>query len=843
MTGRHLIESAVFDTTYRVSLDVDERARINEFIKSDLLEALDEIFGEVDNSLTGDGKVLRLENLELDLGMVSRRDYRRQLPLKLREQLSVALTDISRSASRHPRSTTALIDARGAEAAQLFYFLRHGHLPWYSRGTDAEKLEALLVDTLDTAPASLLEFLHENAGQSSLLERLKQQFSEPVVGRVMQLFGPDGAPPGIRGADIEAVQAQLVSGLLSGDRIKIAAAWRVLFAEHAERLERTIRFHGQRQIVRRHLVAGLSSRQFDDLLALLESGAQEFLRATIERVAILAARSFDSDRGEAAHKAELQEYTLAHLLVERASRFAEKTCLESLIRQFARTRDLSMTGLLQQMLQSAEITDRNSGLYRALTEIYDQAAARPEASSDEPADRARAYRQAARIRAVLAMNYSGRRASPGLVEDIRTLAAEKPWLMLRLFRELQAGRYDWRPALKSMPVDLLAALVDAFLSLNNQAAAAPMDDLISAVRGNLEKSKNRQIFYLRILTCLINGERIDFDAILGGEAVTDTAAIEAGRPGAGAGAVEATAAAGFPPGLLGMDTTALDRMLQCAELLTTASLGAGISLPLSRLDALKWRFIEDYAIDSGYLFSEKHFTLQYVESLLRQLDPVARSEVRAALVASLGRDSLQATRATAERLVDILTDRKPTPTQAPESRDSNDEPAVLEDIHITNSGAVLLAPFLPRLFERLGLTEANAFIDRDAAERAVHCLQFLVDGSLSSPEYRLVLNKLLCGVRPGLPIRTGIELAVDEKQQLEGLLQAVIHHWGSLGNTSIDGLRESFLQRSGRLQRINQAWQLSVEGKPYDMLLDALPWSYSTIRLAWMDRPIYVEWR
>jgi len=156
---------------------------------------------------------------------------------------------------------------------------------------------------------------------------------------------------------------------------------------------------------------------------------------------------------------------------------------------------------------------------------------------------------------------------------------------------------------------------------------------------------------------------------------------------------------------------------------------------------------------------------------------------------------------------------------------------------------VLLAPFLPRLFERLGLTEANAFIDREAAERAVHCVQFLVDGSLSSPEYRLVLNKLLCGVRPGLPIRTGIELTVDQKQQLEGLLQAAIRHWGSLGNTSIEGLRESFLQRGGRLQRVAEAWQLSVEGRSFDMLLDALPWSYSTIRLAWMDRPIYVEWR
>jgi hypothetical protein len=172
-----------------------------------------------------------------------------------------------------------------------------------------------------------------------------------------------------------------------------------------------------------------------------------------------------------------------------------------------------------------------------------------------------------------------------------------------------------------------------------------------------------------------------------------------------------------------------------------------------------------------------------------------------------------------------------------------EEPAPLENIYIANAGAVLLAPYLPRLFERLGLVDQGKFKNRDAAERAVHCVQFLVNESISSPEYQLVLNKLLCGVRPGLPIRRSIELDEGEKEQLETLLQAIIQHWKPLANTSIAGLRESFLQRNGSLQLKSDAWHLSVEARPYDMLLDQIPWSFSTIKFPWMDRVIYVEWR
>ena len=36
---------------------------------------------------------------------------------------------------------------------------------------------------------------------------------------------------------------------------------------------------------------------------------------------------------------------------------------------------------------------------------------------------------------------------------------------------------------------------------------------------------------------------------------------------------------------------------------------------------------------------------------------------------------------------------------------------------------------------------------------------------------------------------------------------------------------------------------LAVKSGPFDMLLDRLPWSYSTIKLPWMHEVLYVDWR
>ena len=176
--------------------------------------------------------------------------------------------------------------------------------------------------------------------------------------------------------------------------------------------------------------------------------------------------------------------------------------------------------------------------------------------------------------------------------------------------------------------------------------------------------------------------------------------------------------------------------------------------------------------------------------------------------------------------------------------DSSEEETDLdEDIYIGNAGLVLLSPYLPRYFESLGLVEGRVFKDRHAAERGVHLLQFMLDGSSSNPEFLLVLNKILCGIKTGVPILQSIDISEQEIELSESLLFGVIGNWPALKNSTIDGLRESFLQRDAHLQLKDDAWQLLVEAKPFDMLLDEIPWNYKTIKLPWMKNLISVDWR
>jgi hypothetical protein len=167
-----------------------------------------------------------------------------------------------------------------------------------------------------------------------------------------------------------------------------------------------------------------------------------------------------------------------------------------------------------------------------------------------------------------------------------------------------------------------------------------------------------------------------------------------------------------------------------------------------------------------------------------------------------------------------------------------------DTLYIANAGMVLAGAYVQRLFGMLGLASNEAFASPQAAERGVHLLQYLVTGSTDTPEPELVLNKILCGLPLETPVLRGIELTEPERTAVDGLLQAMIAHWKIIGKTSVAGLRESFLQREGRLSfDAQEGWQLQVEPRSFDMLIDHLPWGYSLQKFQWMEMPLHVEWR
>lgn len=185
----------------------------------------------------------------------------------------------------------------------------------------------------------------------------------------------------------------------------------------------------------------------------------------------------------------------------------------------------------------------------------------------------------------------------------------------------------------------------------------------------------------------------------------------------------------------------------------------------------------------------------------------------------------------------------PGPAAVSASRPKDIEPAVdpaVEGIYIHNAGLILLAPFLTMLFERLDLAKSGEMKDAGTAMALQH---YLVTGQEGPVEFLVALPKVLCG----WPLENNIALPgnLDDSMKLEAgqLLESVIGHWGILKNTSVEGLRESFLQRQGKLSRTAKGdWLLQVEQRAYDMLLQQLPWSFNLIRLPWMNNVLRTEW-
>jgi hypothetical protein len=192
----------------------------------------------------------------------------------------------------------------------------------------------------------------------------------------------------------------------------------------------------------------------------------------------------------------------------------------------------------------------------------------------------------------------------------------------------------------------------------------------------------------------------------------------------------------------------------------------------------------------------------------------------------------------------ISANAKELAQNSPAVQFASGEAATEEDhkYSVKYAGIVLLAPFLKPFFAQLNLLDGKEWRNTESAFRAVHLLQFLATGQKNVPEYSLVFEKILCGLPANIPLPLDIILTEEEIAESESLLKAVITHWDVLKNTSIDGLRESFIKRDGLLTRKENGWLLQVERKTLDVLLDSIPWGFSTISLLWTRDLIFVEW-
>ena len=173
-------------------------------------------------------------------------------------------------------------------------------------------------------------------------------------------------------------------------------------------------------------------------------------------------------------------------------------------------------------------------------------------------------------------------------------------------------------------------------------------------------------------------------------------------------------------------------------------------------------------------------------------------------------------------------------------------PELADTLFVDNAGIVLLWPFLPNFFERLGLVAERVMVGNDQAQRAARLLHCLASGDPDPAEHQLPLCKLLCGLDLLAPIDVSLDntapLPEDQQAEAQALLEAVLAQASMLGGLSVDGLRGSFLLRRGQLSAVDGHHLLRVERESWDIVLARLPWSTSFVKLPWMATLLQVQW-
>ncbi|KKO44067.1 hypothetical protein WG68_17250 [Arsukibacterium ikkense] len=222
---------------------------------------------------------------------------------------------------------------------------------------------------------------------------------------------------------------------------------------------------------------------------------------------------------------------------------------------------------------------------------------------------------------------------------------------------------------------------------------------------------------------------------------------------------------------------------------------------------------------------------------------------------------VQQGKATPARLADAKTAQYQTPhsqvaqtaKRQPARRDGDlaaqRQPAESMQL-VSNAGLVLAAPYLPLLWQRLGWVAAQRFNSEQHAWQACALLHYMATGEtaeLIRADYwqQWRLGMLLTGRQPPGPVDIDIRLSDTQLELADSLLAGILAQWPKLANSSVETLRQCFLQRGGSLVRLGNGsgWQLQLDSGPYDMLLEGLPWSFSLICYPWMQGELYVHWR
>jgi hypothetical protein len=163
----------------KISDDADAfelQNRISRMLKDDLPTLLESML----NKISPNGSILRIDKLTIDLGTINslnlENEFREKLIQQLSEALSKASIDKENESFIEVRQDQSLLDT-------LIFFLKFGHLPWYSSIKDFRDLEKDILETFSHENWTLLvkKLKQDISENNNLVQRIAWQFSESFL--------------------------------------------------------------------------------------------------------------------------------------------------------------------------------------------------------------------------------------------------------------------------------------------------------------------------------------------------------------------------------------------------------------------------------------------------------------------------------------------------------------------------------------------------------------------------------------------------------------------------------------------------------------------------------------
>lgn len=158
------------------------------------------------------------------------------------------------------------------------------------------------------------------------------------------------------------------------------------------------------------------------------------------------------------------------------------------------------------------------------------------------------------------------------------------------------------------------------------------------------------------------------------------------------------------------------------------------------------------------------------------------------------------------------------------------------------AGVLFVHPFLPELFDALGLLSERRFVNVAAQIKAVSVLKEIGWGSSHrATEKDLFLYKLLCGLDPEAFIKSLPDLSAADCDCINHYLELLIQEWGVLKSTSLITVRANFLSRRAYVLLQDIELIVRMPSSVFDILLEQYPWNLSIIKLPWLPRIISLQ--